>query len=78
MDKMKDTVKKGLDKVVKTDMEPREPGKATLDAAMPSQQQPTRTAAGPDPNFTTATDGGNPTGLLGKNAMGQPTNKPRP
>ncbi|KAK4098968.1 hypothetical protein N658DRAFT_509032 [Parathielavia hyrcaniae] len=71
MDKTKDTIKRGLDKVVKTDLEPQEPGKSSLDAVMPSQQQRGGTAAGLNTNSTTAGD-------TGKQAMGQPMNKPRP
>ncbi|KAK4238987.1 hypothetical protein C8A03DRAFT_32985 [Achaetomium macrosporum] len=77
MDKVKGTMKKGLEKVTNMDQEAiQEDRKDTLDTTWPSGEQHTSMTAGPDPNLARASHTGDPTGQTGKDSMGQPTNKP--
>jgi hypothetical protein len=54
----------------------QEDRKDTLDTTWPTREQHTSMTGGPDPNLARASHAGDPTGLTGKNSMGQPTNKP--
>ncbi|KAK4032039.1 hypothetical protein C8A01DRAFT_20841 [Parachaetomium inaequale] len=77
MDKVKRTVKKGLEKVSKMDEEPRqEDGKDTLETTWPTQEQHTSMTGGPDQNSAGAAHPGDLTSWTGKDSVGQPGNKP--
>ncbi|KAL2167935.1 hypothetical protein VTG60DRAFT_625 [Thermothelomyces hinnuleus] len=79
MDKVKDTMKKGLEKATKTGQEPlQEDKKDTLQTAWPATEQHQSMTGGPDLNLARASHSGDPTGLTGKASLGQPSNKPQP
>ncbi|KAK3295336.1 uncharacterized protein B0H64DRAFT_441757 [Chaetomium fimeti] len=79
MDKAKDALKKGLEKVTKLDEEPRqEDRKEALETTWPAREQHPAMTGGPDPHLGRAAHSGDPTGLTSKDSLGQPTNKPRP
>ncbi|KAH6838511.1 hypothetical protein B0I37DRAFT_419448 [Chaetomium sp. MPI-CAGE-AT-0009] len=71
MDKAKDTIKKGLEKVTKLDEEPRqEDRKEALETTWPTREQHPTMTGGPDPNLGRAARSGGPTGLTGKESLG--------
>jgi len=56
----------------------QEDRKPALSAALPSSEQRSGLTGGPDQHLASASRSGDPTGMTGKDSMGQPTNKPRP
>ncbi|KAK4033096.1 hypothetical protein C8A01DRAFT_40454 [Parachaetomium inaequale] len=79
MDKVKHTLKKGLEKVGRTELgtrqEDRKPAFET--AWTTSRSQHANMTGGPDPSLAREAHIGHPTGLPSKNTMTPPTNKPK-
>ncbi|KAL2123635.1 hypothetical protein VTJ04DRAFT_4090 [Mycothermus thermophilus] len=77
MQKAKDTVRKGLEKVTNADDDRlQEDRKTNLDTAWGREEHQTPISGTLDTHMRSASQGGS-TGKPGKESMSQPTNKPR-